>query len=236
MLGLELTINPFTLCPTYGQIADLPLAERDAVHVLCNNAGVMPVSRILDTDMADWRWAYDVYVFGMVHGIRAFVPRMVTQGTTAHVINTVSMAAFGSETDLAVYGSTKHACTAITEVLRTELADTPVRVCGLYPGGVLTDITNSGRNRAAQCGRPAAGLNSVPDSALRDDAHITEDLLNPIDVGRIVRLAVEQDTPWISTHPTGCRATHPMGRDRYCGARRPRRSPSRKRTDPPPWV
>jgi NAD(P)-dependent dehydrogenase (short-subunit alcohol dehydrogenase family) len=126
---------------------------------------------------------------------------MASQGAAAHVINTVSMTAFGAEPDLAVYGSTKHACTAITEVLRTELADTPARVCGLYPGGVLTDITNSGRNRTAQYGGPAAGLNSVPDSALRDDAHMAEDLLNPIDVGRIVRLAVEQDTPWIFTHP-----------------------------------
>jgi NADP-dependent 3-hydroxy acid dehydrogenase YdfG len=94
--SLELTVEEAVKA-----LADGVFAEFGAVHVLCNNAGVMPVGRILDTDMADWRWAHDANVFGMVHGIRALVPRMITQGGAAHVINTVSMAAF------AVYGSTK---------------------------------------------------------------------------------------------------------------------------------
>src|SRR3954447_9577565 len=77
-------------------LADAAYNEFDAVHVLCNNAGVLVAGPILDMRVDDWRWLFNVNVFGVIHGIHAFVPRMRDQGGEAHVVNTGSVAGFTS--------------------------------------------------------------------------------------------------------------------------------------------
>jgi NAD(P)-dependent dehydrogenase (short-subunit alcohol dehydrogenase family) len=109
------------------------------VHVLCNNAGVGSGAEgfVWEHDLADWRWAFDVNVWGVVHGIRAFVPAMVGSGEEGHVVNTSSgnggVVPFG---DTAVYATTKAAVVTITESLYAHLvrAASVVRASVLFPG------------------------------------------------------------------------------------------------------
>jgi NAD(P)-dependent dehydrogenase (short-subunit alcohol dehydrogenase family) len=106
------------------QLAGEVFARHGDVDLPCNNAGVIPIGRILDTDMRDWHWVYDVNVL-LVHCARAFVPRMIAQHRPAHVINTASMAAFAADPDLGVYRSIKHACTSSTPRWNGSTGTTP---------------------------------------------------------------------------------------------------------------
>jgi NAD(P)-dependent dehydrogenase (short-subunit alcohol dehydrogenase family) len=74
-------------------LADRAFGEFGAVHLLCNNAGVFQAGVIWERTQADWEWVLGVNVWGIIHGIRAFVPRMIAQGGEGHVVNTSSLAA-----------------------------------------------------------------------------------------------------------------------------------------------
>jgi NAD(P)-dependent dehydrogenase (short-subunit alcohol dehydrogenase family) len=121
------------------QLASRTRAEHGAVHVLCNNAGVGSGAEgfIWDHELADWRWGFDVNVWGVIHGIKAFVPDMVRSGEPGHVVNTSSgnggVVPFG---DTAVYATTKAAVVTITESLYAHLrrADAHVSASVLFPG------------------------------------------------------------------------------------------------------
>jgi NAD(P)-dependent dehydrogenase (short-subunit alcohol dehydrogenase family) len=172
-----------------------------AVHLLCNNAGVMPVGPLLDMTIAEWRWLYDVNVFGVVNGIHAFVPRMLRSGQPGHVVNTASMASFSPSTTVAAYASSKHAVLALTESLRAELAGTTVGVSALCPGAVDTRIADSERNRPADSGPPSGRV--IPQSI--DTEKAAAQSMQPIEVGRIVRDGISAGDFWIFTHPSWAR-------------------------------
>jgi NAD(P)-dependent dehydrogenase (short-subunit alcohol dehydrogenase family) len=120
-------------------LADRVRAAHGNVHVLCNNAGVGSGAEgyIWEHELADWSWAFDVNVWGVVHGIKAFVPDMVGSGAPGHVVNTSSgnggVVPFG---DTAVYATTKAAVVTITESLYAHLlrAESSVRASVLFPG------------------------------------------------------------------------------------------------------
>lgn len=120
-----------------------------AAHVVCNNAGVGGGAGLLWTlTEADWAWTLGVNLWGVIHGIRAFVPGLVAQGE-GHVINTASIAGLLSPALMGPYVATKHAVVAISEVLARDLAlaGSPVKVSVLCPGFVRTGIAESHRNR-----------------------------------------------------------------------------------------
>jgi short-subunit dehydrogenase len=125
------------------------LAERlcaeGPVQLLINNAGVATAGRILDTPIDDWRWVVDVNLFGVVHGCKAFIPRMVTAGARAHVINLASASAFLGSPGIGAYSVTKHGVLALSQVLDAELQGSPVRVHVLCPGFVRTRILDDAR-------------------------------------------------------------------------------------------
>ena len=136
-----------------------------ACHVLCNNAGVgAPSAPVWETTPNDWAWIYGVNVMGVVHGIHAFVPRMLASGEEGLVINT-SSGDGGIEPlpDQAVYASSKAAVSIITECLGAQLAATSekMRAMLFYPAGGLLDtgIWSCDRNRPAELARevPVAG-------------------------------------------------------------------------------
>jgi NAD(P)-dependent dehydrogenase (short-subunit alcohol dehydrogenase family) len=131
-------------------------AEFGAVHLLCNNAGVLNRERpTWEHSIADWKWVLDVNLWGVVHGIRAFVPRMLEGGDDGHIVNTSSMAGlvtggFGT----AVYDASKHAVLSLSESLYRDLAVRTSKVSAsvLCPGAVLTNIFTAERNRPAGLG------------------------------------------------------------------------------------
>lgn len=126
--------------------------EYGGVDVLVNNAGVGPAARIVDTTLADWRWIMDVNLMGVIHGIDAFLPRMLERGTPAHVVNTASMSALDPIAGLGAYAASKAAVAALTDALVAELDGTAVGVSLLVPANVRTNIAE---NSAAL--RPATG-------------------------------------------------------------------------------
>ncbi len=122
-----------------------------AAHVVCNNAGISarPVP-VWEQSVADWEWILGINLWGVIHGIRSFVPRMLAHGDEGHVVNTASMAGLLSLPYGAPYHATKHAVVTITESLHHELAlhGATVKASVLCPGFVRTRIMDTDRVRA----------------------------------------------------------------------------------------
>lgn len=125
-----------------------------AVHVVCNNAGVGSGSQgwMWEYDLNDWTWAMGVNVMGVVHGISAFVPQILSQGEGGHIINTSSgNGGISPLPGTPIYAASKGAVTLITECLQAQLiqASDSVRASVLYPGPnwLNTNIWSSHRNR-----------------------------------------------------------------------------------------
>jgi NAD(P)-dependent dehydrogenase (short-subunit alcohol dehydrogenase family) len=127
-------------------------AEFGAVDVLCNNAGVLIFGAAQDLKVDDWRWVLDVNVFGVLHGVYTFLPRMLERGEPAHIVNTASIASLAGR---GVYGVSKAAILNITETLHADLEGTNVGVTALLPGMLNTKIVAAQRNRPVAYGAKA---------------------------------------------------------------------------------
>ena len=134
-------------------LADRVFETHGACHVLCNNAGVsVPNLDLWETEPSDFQWVHGVNVGGVVHGVQAFVPRMIASGEEGFVLNTSS--GDGGISPLAqqvVYASSKAAISTMTECLAAQLLGrgTKLRAAIFYPsGGMLrTGIWTTKRNR-----------------------------------------------------------------------------------------
>jgi NAD(P)-dependent dehydrogenase (short-subunit alcohol dehydrogenase family) len=117
-------------------------------HIVCNNAGVGGGAGLLwEIPQTGWDWAFNVNFWGVLNGIRAFVPRLVEQ-QEGHVINTASIAGLKALPFMAPYTATKHAVVGVSEALAAELVMTgsPVKVSVLCPGFIRTRLHESHRN------------------------------------------------------------------------------------------
>jgi NAD(P)-dependent dehydrogenase (short-subunit alcohol dehydrogenase family) len=130
-------------------LADRAFGERGAVHVVCNNAGVALWGGLESVSHQDWEWAMGVNLWGVIHGVEAFVPRMVAQKQPGHVVNTASMAGLIASQGLGVYNTTKYAVVGLSETLQKDLRGHDIGVSVLCPMGVNTRIRQSERNRPA---------------------------------------------------------------------------------------
>lgn len=133
-------------------LAKKTLEAFGAVHLLFNNAGVGVVGSIWETSLADWQWVMGVDLWGVIHGIRTFVPIMLSQDTECHIVNTSSTAGFMSNHAGATYLVTKHAVVALSEQLYGSLAQrgAKIKASVLCPGLVKTRMISSTRNRPAE--------------------------------------------------------------------------------------
>ncbi|MDX5359158.1 MAG: SDR family NAD(P)-dependent oxidoreductase [Rhodobacterales bacterium] len=175
-------------------LADRAYAAFGAVHVLCNNAGIVPGARfrpIWETSPEDWHWSLGVNLMGVVHGIQSFIPRMRAQGGWAHVVNTISVAGLVSGTNSPAYGAAKHAALRATEALYADLGaeNSPIGVTALCPGVVSTGIGNSERNRPAGL-VPAGGVRGDDPAAMEKYRGIKAAGLMPEDVAEMVVQAI----------------------------------------------
>ena len=111
-----------------------------AVHVLCNNAGVTTGGvPLIKVKHEDWQWVLGVNLWGVVHGLEAFLPRMVEQNAPGHIVNTASI--LGQTVlwaNTGPYVASKYAVVGLSETLALELKDTPIGVTVLCPGTVDT--------------------------------------------------------------------------------------------------
>src|SRR5262245_62818346 len=130
-------------------LAERGYAEWGGVHVLCNNAGVTVHGGLESATHRDWEWVIGVNLWGVIHGIEAFVPRMVAKGEPGHIVNTGSMAGLIASQGLGVYNTTKYAVVGLSETLQKDLRPYNIGVSVLCPMGVATAIRQSDRNRPA---------------------------------------------------------------------------------------
>jgi NAD(P)-dependent dehydrogenase (short-subunit alcohol dehydrogenase family) len=180
-------------------LADRVFAELGGCHLLCNNAGVMLTGPALEVDDDAWDWIVNVNLGGAIHGLQAFLPRMVAQGQGGHVVNTASMVGMqaGDRPGLAAYRTTKYGIVGLTESLAVELSGHGIGCSLLCPGLVRTLLTESGEHRPARFGGP-----SLPSEQLRAATPLFDQSgMDPARVAELVVRAVKEDQFYIFTHP-----------------------------------
>jgi NAD(P)-dependent dehydrogenase (short-subunit alcohol dehydrogenase family) len=116
------------------------------LHVAVNNAGVVNGGYSWEIPLEDWHRVIDIDLWGVIHGIRSFVPRILASGEEGHVVNTASMASVLSLGRLAPYTVAKHGVLGLSDVLRAEFAtlDAPVGVSVVMPGMIKTGMNPVG--------------------------------------------------------------------------------------------
>jgi NAD(P)-dependent dehydrogenase (short-subunit alcohol dehydrogenase family) len=134
------------------RLAERTYGEFGAAHLLFNNAGVAVAGPVWTATLEDWKWALDINLMGVVHGIRSFVPRMLAQKDECHVVNTASVAGLLSLPGSGVYCVSKHGVVALSECLLHDLrvARATIGVSVLCPAYVNTGIGDSARNRPGE--------------------------------------------------------------------------------------
>jgi len=174
-----------------------------AVHVLFNNAGVSGVlTSIWETTLKDWEWILGVNLYGVVHGIRTFVPIMLKQDTPCHIVNTASLAGITAGPALGAYKVSKHGVFSLSETLYHELTrqKSKIKVSVLCPWWTRTGMMESDRNRPATLlneeEKSDPGLERV-EQILR---HVIETGKPPEEVADIVLQAIREERFYIFTH------------------------------------
>lgn len=186
---------------SFEALRDETLSLYGAVHVLCNNAGVAAGGPAWEISLDVWRWVLEVNVFGVINGIRTFVPTMIEQGE-GHVVNTASIAGLIAVPGIGPYTASKHAVVSISETLLADLAaaGAPVGVSVLCPAFVRTRIHQADRNAPEGIDRdfeqgPSAQATWGVFGALVEAGIGTEV------VADAVRSAVVEERFYILTHP-----------------------------------
>jgi len=180
-------------------LRDATLAAFGAAHLVCNNAGVGVGGPIWQVPLEAWKWVFDVNFWGVVHGMRSFVPLLLEQGE-GHVVNTASAAGLTASPFLGPYAATKHAVVSISETLAIELGGSPVGVSVLCPLWVRTRIHESDRNAPPEVARAMA----ADPSSLASQPEVLADFVNsglaPEIVAERVVQAVKEKGFWIFPH------------------------------------
>ena len=185
-------------------LAENAVARFGHVDVLCNNAGVSTFNLIQDQTLDDWRWVLDVNLWGVIHGVHAFLPILRAQGTPAHIVNTASIAGLLSGVAfIGPYSATKVAVVSISETLQQELAiaGLPIGVSVLCPSSVDTRVMESERSRPAELG--SEQRTEIAESvrlSIRESFTGPEGL-TPAQVAARVLEAIRAGRFWIITHP-----------------------------------
>ena len=200
------------------KMAEWVFAELGAVHLLCNNAGVIAPERAAwEHTSADWEWVLGVNLWGVIHGVHAFVPRMLASGEEGHIVNTASMAGLVTgRIGNATYDASKHAVLALSESLYRDLVVRQTRVSAsvLCPGAVRTNIFAAERNRPPELGGASA-------DATAGATAFPGDSFTPDDMADQVFSAVREDRFYILAAQTEMFEWTKMGHDRMWEGRNP---------------
>jgi NAD(P)-dependent dehydrogenase (short-subunit alcohol dehydrogenase family) len=215
------TVTDVSVLESVERLRDATVARFGAVHLVCNNAGIPSGSdgALWEHHVNDWRWALDVNVLGVVHGINAFLPTLLSQGE-GHVVNTSSSnGTFSPLSNSAVYATTKAAVTTITECLWGQLRalDSPVQASLLLPstrtpGALNTGIWRPGRNRPDRYARPGQapveGRDALTPFVEQLTAHGQDLVFAPLEeVAEIALEGIRADQFWIYLPTDRSRAT-----------------------------
>ena len=177
-----------------------------SVHIVCNNAGVGPAKgAIWELTEADWQWVLGVNLWGVIHGIRAFVPIMLKQGSEGHIVNTASVAGLLSAPFAATYCVAKHGVVTLSESLHRELAQvgSRVKVSVLCPAWVKTQLMDGDRNRPRALQNIADRQETAPQATMMNEAfrQLVASGTDPEGVSDMVVDAIRDERFYILTHP-----------------------------------
>ena len=171
------------------------------VHLLFNNAGVAAGGLIWESTEADWQWVMGVNVWGVIHGIRAFVPDMLAHGQAGHVVNTASVAGLLSAPTMGVYNVSKHAVVTMSETLYNDfrMVNAKLSASVLCPAFVPTGIHESHRNRPEDLAAGEATASQIASQKASTKA-VTSGKVTAIQVCEMTFNAIEQEHFYIVTH------------------------------------
>jgi NAD(P)-dependent dehydrogenase (short-subunit alcohol dehydrogenase family) len=184
-----------------GALATEVVERFGTAHVLVNNAGIGPMGRIADLTLDDWKWMVGVNLWGVIHGIHAFLPILKGNEEGGHIVNTSSMAGLVGMPGLGSYTLTKYGVLGLTEVLAKELEEDGSKVGAtvLCPGTIHTNIGTSSRNRPDD---NAGGLHDVDISQEGSEVDMSGvRWMIPIEVGTIVVDCIRSGELYALTHP-----------------------------------
>jgi NAD(P)-dependent dehydrogenase (short-subunit alcohol dehydrogenase family) len=185
-----------TQAPRLDALADAAFGHFGGVHLLCNNAGIAIAGPLVEAPLSDWEYTMNVDFWSVVHGLRAFVPRMIEQGQGGHVVNTASMAGLVGMQWLGIYCAAKFAVVGVSEALRRELKPHGIGVSVLCPMMVTTNINqNSVRLRPGEVARPADDDTPAPPEGAMQGG-----FKDPAEVAARVVKAIERGQLYVLTH------------------------------------
>jgi NADP-dependent 3-hydroxy acid dehydrogenase YdfG len=188
-----------------GELVDaLAVASKKAfgnVHLLFNNAGVAAGGLMWEHTQADWEWVLGVNVWGVIHGVRAFVPAMLAHGEVGHIVNTASVAGLLSAPTMGVYNVSKHSVVALSETLYNDLkmVKSKLGASVLCPAFVPTGIHLSHRNRPEDLAA-AEPTPSMIASQKASEKAVTSGKVSAPEVCDLTFKAIEEDRFYIITH------------------------------------
>ena len=148
-----------------------------ALHIAVNNAGIVNRGHSWELSLDEWRRVLDVDLWGVIHGVRAFVPRILATGAEGHVVNVASMAAVLPRDRLGPYTVAKHGVLGLSDVLRAEMQaiDAPVGVSTVMPGLIRTGMNPIGTiEPATVAANVVDALRRERDYVFTDDHHAAE--------------------------------------------------------------
>ena len=184
-------------------LAKTALDAHGAVHVFCNNAGVGGGGLSWETPLSTWEWVLGVNLWGVIHGVRTFVPILLEQDE-AHIVNTASVAGLVASPFMGAYNASKHAVVGISETLHHEFAVVGARakVSVLCPGWVNTGIAMSDRNRPSHLAPPEPDAEQAAQGETMRGMlqSMLDNGMSPDRVAEQVFYAVREERFWILTH------------------------------------
>jgi NAD(P)-dependent dehydrogenase (short-subunit alcohol dehydrogenase family) len=180
-----------------------------AVHLLFNNAGVSTGTTVWESSLADWQWVLGVNLWGVIHGIHFFVPRMLAQDSEGHIVNTASGFGLVSSSGAGIYKVSKHGIVTLSETLALELAmrGAKLKASVLCPGFVNTRIMDAERNRPQALANAPEEQHMSPEvvamteAAMQAFRQLIQAGLPPYEVAEMVFDAIRREQFYILTQP-----------------------------------
>lgn len=187
-------------------LAQKTQARFGGVHLLCNNAGVQVESSIgqalWENTLADWQWLLDVNLWGVIYGIKVFMPIMLEQDTECYIVNTSSMAGLIAEPELVIYAVTKAGIIKLSEGLYLQLKrrNSKVGVSVLCPAFVTSRIFEAERNRPSELQNPP-DISGTPRqvSVVQQFSKVDRNVIPPDECAKMVFQAVREEKFYILT-------------------------------------
>jgi NAD(P)-dependent dehydrogenase (short-subunit alcohol dehydrogenase family) len=185
-------------------LAEKTLAEFGAIDLLFNNAGVGVSKPMWELTQADWEWVLNVNLWGVINGVRTFLPIMMKQDTESYIVNTSSVSGLTSAPNMGPYNVTKHGIVTLTETLYMDLLTSGIRhikVAVICPGMVNTRAYEPERNRPAEWQNPPREISPQEQQRYEMGRKAMEAAMSPSTVADKVFEALAEDKFYILTHP-----------------------------------